>query len=1302
MKTNFFRNVNYIGWIVIILAFVFLYFSYFFIYIPRQETQLQQRAFRILKEYGDNMFGKSKYYKNHFENYRLYYKIRYYTELKKIQKDTTLNEEDSKAHDEVMSVLGGLPSFVVIDDSLKPELKKTFVLPEGDSRLFINYNSQLSESVKQESVRSLSKFFNSNDADFNSESFLSQEVCYNVPIKEFMDGLRFDFLFENIIIFDDSLVYHNTRLEDVTDITNPKALSDSVKNAQGGIWITLNIRGKDNHVMILPIDFLGKRFYLAGLINDSAYESKTQTINSQILILIAALLLLVLIGMPILKMIFISRNERLNSVDASGSAISTIFGTGLLILITIGVIKHEFVDHPLLSERLTQISNQLMKNITADIDSVKNLYTAISDTNSVKSNPLSAFTNEKFLVKNKKFHLYNDSLLDGMFPINEIILIDSAGIVAKAVTSTPFSEMVPVNLSQRQYFINAANSLRSWPSKDGLKFYIESIKSYNTGDGETAISFQNNSTSNPVVAITAAIPSFYKQVLPKDVEYVIVNNLGEVLYHSIKTKNLHENFIDECNFNGQLKKAMDFRTEEIMHIDYNEREWMARIVPFENTPLFHITLIDLNQTEDKNARIFLFTFYFLFISLIVVAIGMLIMRWIIPTHSLPRNKRWFLSWLLYRPDKYILYKRLSVVLFLIIGIQYIGIWITVKPIVILFYQILFIVYSCFISMVFLKRSQLNFRRMFKREYLPENVIFLIFVLCVLLFLWKFFPGLPILVPLVFVVILTAIVPQILKYDKKKIQLKIDSNELKKNTIKRMYLTFLFLWLVSIAIIPVIQYYFSIKNQEEQLWNLEQQFTIAEKNLELQKDCEKYGETSWFKQIQGNDIDSFKIGFLSDEKIIQRNDTFQRSENIANVGNRADNFYASLPDPVTNGNEINAFFNKTNFTNEWQITDSLIYSKGGKYGTVFVKSGSITSGFKDFNLWIWRFWIVILILSVFIILLLKYVASVVLNLKIEDFMISKSNWIDALFKSTGSNSILLQSYNGEYFLKETVNYINTHKNTEIRSVILIRANQLSDPDFKYKSFVSQPNSVLWITGFDPIIQDVNNHELLLTRLLDINQERTEKVVIDLPFDLDFIDEKFESYIHENEVEKEKRIHLNLLKKRWRLVFKNFMAFNGFRFPNVEDKLSKSFLTEELNVQHSVIWNNLTSFEKIVLFDLADDGLVNIKNMQTINHLVSKNLIELKPYPKLITKDFKNYIVQNQAHSDIKALEKKLGIKGSWRNTRYLILMILIPLAAFILISQGVSFEKIFGIFAGILTIVTGTIRLFDSNTFKQSS
>jgi hypothetical protein len=1313
MKIGQLKNVNYIGGIVIILAFVFLYFSYFFIYIPRQESLLQQRAFRILKEYGNNMSDKNNYYKNHFKNYGLYYKIRFFSQSDSIARKDGLNHNDSIKFDEVREVVDGLYAYV-INDTREEDLNESLVFSNDDDRLFLNFNTQIPASPNEESIRSVKQLYTSKSGGTETEKLLNWPVTYKVPVKIFMEGLVFDELFQTIVLFDESGVYYNSNLEFVTDITNTKALCDSVENAQGGIWKTLNIRGEDKHIMILPIDFLGKRFCLAGFIVGSKYTAKTRTINNQLLIFIAAVLLLILIGLPILKVIFIDQKERLNTMDASGGTISTVFGIGLLVLITIGILKHTYVDRTSLSDRIIRISDNLYKNVTSDIDSIKNLYISICDSNAVKTPQLSQYARKIIVEKDKKFQQYGDSIMKSPFPLNEIILINSDGIVSKAVTSTPFSEVVPIDLSERQYFINVADSQKAWPSDQNMKFYIESIKSYNTGDGETAISFHTERfESLPVLAITSAIPSLYHQVLPKDVEYLVINNSGKVLYHSIKTKNLHENFLDECDSDKRLKIALDLRTEDILQIDYNEKKWLARILPLEDTPLFHITLIDLTQTDNKNARIFLFTFYFLVISLVIVGIGMLIIRWIIPREEFEKNRAWFLIWLFYQPEKYKFYKGLSVVLAIVIAIQFSGIFVLDKPVSILLYQLIFIVYTSFVSLIFLKRGEFDIRKLIRRDYFPENIILSIVILLVFALLWKFSSSwIVVAPPLAGLFLLTMFLPVILQRVKRGKTDEMVTDNPKASKIRRTYLGFLFLWLASLSAIPVIQYYFSIKNQEELYWKQEQLFFVAQKNLALQKKFSKYTETPWFKSIQGNGLDSLKVA-VSPTTSTQ----LPTSLGSVEIMNQADFIYAMLPDPVTHNYGSRLLMNGTNYTGEWVLKDSLVYTRGGEEGVVSVTSNQ--SQKVGVVPWVIRIFFAFVIFAVSIWVLLKYIASVLLNLNVENRKVQKISWVETLFGKNPVNRILLHSFNGDHFLRKTTDYNNETKTagkTQVRTIKTITSSQLADPDFDVQNLVSQSGAILWISGFDESVYEINKHEPLLDRLLDISRQFKGKIILDLAFQGEFIEQFYDEYIDENEIGKEETGRIFFLRKKWKLLFKDYIEFNGYLnyIETHETKANRGIKTEMVDAKDSsplasdtkalfsTIWDNLTSYEKIVLYDLADDGLLNRKNKQIINQLIDKQLIVTQPYPKLFSDGFTHFVVHRLNPSEVKTIEHKLGLHNKWRNMRYLILLILVPLAAFIFISQGFSIEKIFGIFAGVLTVVTGAMKLFDSHIFRQAS
>lgn len=1307
MKPNFTKKANYFIWLVIILVFVFLYFSYFFIFIPRQESHLQRRAFRILKEYGNNMYNKNKYFENHFKNYKAFYSIRYFKESKNISvRDSSeiSSALQSKLKD-VEDVIDNILPYVVSEPIKKDDFNSTSVFSNKEKKLIQYINEEPIKFDNFNLFYKVNKDTNNHYAAIDTllELDLVPSVKNQVPIDKFMEGLKFDRLFENVILFDHSVVYYNSRLDFITDITDPKALRDSVEKAQGGIWRKTNIRGENKHIMVLPVDFKTERFYLAGVISDADYKTKTRTINNQFIILVAAFLLLVLIGMPILKIIYIDKNERLHATDASGSAISTIFGTGLLILITISIIKYQTDESTFLKNRIYNISEKLIENVNADIDSIKNLYLTISDSNSVKHTLSAKFAAKSLFEKeSKKFRQYTGDTLKSPFPLNEIILIDSLGNASKAVTSTPFSEIVTLDLSDRQYFINAQDHEKAWPANN-LKFYIESIKSYNTGQVETAISFHTSKFDTiPVLAVTSAIPSLYQQVLPKDIEYLIINNSGNVLYHSIKSKNLHENFLDECESDFRLKKAMELRDDKILQLNYNERKWMARIAPMKDTPLFHITLLDLDQNNNKNARILLFTFYFFLITVLVIGCGMLIMRWIIPYEEVTKNQPWFLIWLFYKPEKFIQYQKASFVLSVIIIIQFAGIWLIKKPFEALLYQLIFIIYASFVSMLFIKRKEFNFKELFFKKYLPENIFISTLLLLAVILICKFNSGWNVILPIGTLLIVTSFLIRMLKEGKNIHRVERKTNI--EQPVKRIYLIYLFLWLSSLSVVPIIQYYFSIKNQEDLIWGQEQFFSIARENLEIYNKFYEFAGIPWLERIQGNGIDGLQVGFRSKEEF-ELSKSNEPDESI----NYSDLIYSNLPDPVTGGNGKNALIKNENYSAEWVLKDtSLFYTKGGSNGAVYVASNNKGNN-KIPGLFI-KIFIALILITVFLWFLLKYIASVLLNFKTEKWNITNTNWLEVLFLKPNEKMILLHTFNGEQFLKQSNQYISNiekNKNSYFQTIKPLKCYQLTEPDFDYKQYVSQPGFVFWITGFEQFIHELKNHELFLARLSEIIHKTEGKIVIEIPFDKKFIYEIYEDQISEKEIEKEKAGQLKDLKKTWKLIFRNFVEYNGYQLNASENKDEENtgnilMLTKNNEIPFFRIWENLTRAEKIILYDLADDGLLNRKNTPLISHLINKKLIMPEPYPILFSEDFKTFITNNLTPSDIKAVESKLGLKSKWKNIRYLILLILVPLATLIFISQGISIERIFGIFAGTLTLITGILRLFDSQIFQQKT
>jgi hypothetical protein len=217
---------------------------------------------------------------------------------------------------------------------------------------------------------------------------------------------------------------------------------------------------------------------------------------------------------------------------------------------------------------------------------------------------------------------------------------------------------------------------------------------------------------------------------------------------------------------------------------------------------------------------------------------------------------------------------------------------------------------------------------------------------------------------------------------------------------------------------------------------------------------------------------------------------------------------------------------------------------------------------------------------------------------------------------------------------------------------------------------------------------------------------------LPYDSDFIEEYFEDYMNEFEVGNDVEILIYSYVSQLRHIFKEYLRFTGSvdkqtiahnfdtlypqanQFKDSEEQiLAKAHL---MKLQYSYIWNNISRMEKMILFDLADDGMLNFKNRFLINRLRMKGLLEMNPYPRIFTPSFQYFLKFSIRPEETKRLESKLSRQGKWKNTRYLLLLILIPLAGFVFISQGTSIEKVIGIFTGVLALLSGAMRLMDTS------
>ncbi len=502
---------------------------------------------------------------------------------------------------------------------------------------------------------------------------------------------------------------------------------------------------------------------------------------------------------------------------------------------------------------------------------------------------------------------------------------------------------------------------------------------------------------------------------------------------------------------------------------------------------------------------------------------------------------------------------------------------------------------------------------------------------------------------------------------------------------------MFIWLLSLSLIPVLQFYRVVNLQEEEIWRRAQMNQMAVENLSLAHELQN-DTASWVGRIQGNGIDGMVITYPQNSGGLGDNCASNDSLPTA-----ADRIYGLLSDPITEEDGLMAYLKDRSFHCEWRMIDGekkLVYSLPGADGFVSVQMKTEPS--------VWASWLVFIIPAIIILLLvwfvLGYVNEYIFYTKQYKWKKIESKNLDELIKDESLRRILVNSFNERKLEQLAIEKIrnlrsNTSGTGQEKSLVLLPANELLNNDFRPGDIIKDKHAIFWISGIELSLFKIDKQEQLLSRLLDLIQKAAGKVIVVIPFEVEYIHEYFEDYIRENKVEDDAKTQIFRLKRSWEIVLKEF---DRYYIPELDRDQMKNEIEQHSRKKlfYLHIWSNLCRNEKLVLYDLAEDGLINLKNKKMINQLLNKDLIVSGQYLKIYSSGFEYFINNTVGTGEKKALERSMSLTGMWHNLRFPIVIVLVILAAFIFISQGYSIEKVTAIFAGILTLMATMVRMFN--------
>lgn len=120
---------------------------------------------------------------------------------------------------------------------------------------------------------------------------------------------------------------------------------------------------------------------------------------------------------------------------------------------------------------------------------------------------------------------------------------------------------------------------------------------------------------------------------------------------------------------------------------------------------------------------------------------------------------------------------------------------------------------------------------------------------------------------------------------------------------------------------------------------------------------------------------------------------------------------------------------------------------------------------------------------------------------------------------------------------------------------------------------------------------------------------------------------------------------------------------------QEKENYVLIVEEIaESYYQSLWNSFSNSEKHLLYDLAKDRFVNLRNLAAIRVLMQKGVIVVEDTLSIMNRSFNNFILSVVKEDEELRMEKELNQKGSWSLVRAVIIIALIALTAFIALAQ----------------------------------
>ncbi len=130
-------------------------------------------------------------------------------------------------------------------------------------------------------------------------------------------------------------------------------------------------------------------------------------------------------------------------------------------------------------------------------------------------------------------------------------------------------------------------------------------------------------------------------------------------------------------------------------------------------------------------------------------------------------------------------------------------------------------------------------------------------------------------------------------------------------------------------------------------------------------------------------------------------------------------------------------------------------------------------------------------------------------------------------------------------------------------------------------------------------------------------------------------------------------------------------------------------------YTYIWQSLTKEEKFLLYDLAEDGLVNPGDDYNLSMLICKGLI-IRPAGTLMlfNKGFRNFILTAIGNTEVNRIKDQVKDNGNWGSLKTPLIIAILAIFVFLITSQQEAYTRIITYVTALGAGVPAILKVFS--------